>query len=129
MRGSHLHNSVLIDPLDEAFRSFGATTRRESYANDGSVVGAVDLLVEQPHVRIAIEAELSSKRVDRDLRKAAAVRADELWIVVPTVRLVRNVRRKLATLPAAPLWLDVFVLTQGQALQRVTVCVSLIAGA
>ncbi len=129
MRGSYLHNDVLIDPLDEAFRSFGATTRRESYVNNGSVVGAVDLLVEQPHVRIAIEAELSSKRVGRDLRKAAAVRADELWIVVPTVRLVRSVRRKLATLPSAPIWLDVFVLTQGQALQRVMNCMSLIAGA
>ena len=69
MRGSYLHNDVLIDPLVEAFRSFGATTRLESYVNDGTVVGAVDLLVEQPHVRIAIEAELSSKRIGADLRK------------------------------------------------------------
>ena len=118
-----------IAEVKEAFRSFGATTHRELYVNDTTVVGAVDLLVEQPHVRIAIEAELSPKRIWADLRKAAAVRADELWIVVPTVQLVRTVRRKLATLPSAPLWLDVFVLTQGQALQRVTNCVSLIAGA
>ncbi len=129
MRGNHLHTEVLIDPLDEAFRLFGGTTRRESYVNGGGVVGAVDLLVEQPQARIAIEAELSVKRVGRDLEKAVAVGADELWIVVPTVRLVRSVRRKLATLPAAPIWLDVFVLTQGQALQRVTNCLSLITGA
>ena len=125
----YLHNDVLINPLDEAFRSFGATTRRESYVNNDGVLGAVDLLVDQPHVRIAIEAELSSKRIHGDLRKAVAVRADELWIVVPTVRHVRSVRRKLATLPPPPIWLDVFVLTQGQALQRVTNCLSLITGA
>ena len=127
MRGSHLHNKVLIDPLARAFESYGATAHREFYVNALGVVGAVDLLVEQPQVRIAIEAELSVRRVGADLRKAVAVRADELWIVVPTVRLVRGVRRKLATLPAAPSWLDVFVLTQGQALQRVTECMSLIA--
>ena len=127
MRGSHLHNEVLIGPLARAFESFGATTHRESYVNAGGVVGAVDLLMEQPQIRIAIEAELSTRRVGRDVQKAVAVRADELWIVVPTVRLVRNVRRKLATLPTTPSWLDVFVLTQGQALQRVTECLSLIA--
>ena len=127
MRGTYLHNEVLIDPLDRAFRSFGATTRLESYVNASGVAGAVDLLVEQPQVRIAIEAELSVRRVGRDLRKAIAVRADELWIVVPNVRLVRSVRRKLSTLPATPIWLDVFVLSQGQALQRVTDCFSMIA--
>ena len=129
MRGTHLHNQVLIGPLDEAFRSLGGATTREYYINTGGVVGAVDLLVQQDHIRLAVEAELSVKRIGHDLRKATALRVDELWIVVPTVRLVRGVRRKVATLPLPPPWLDVFVLTQGQALSRVTQCLSLIAGA
>lgn len=128
MRGTFLHNEVLIQPLDLAFCFIGALTFREWYVNDCETKGYVDLWVEMNGFRIAVEAELTSKRVAHDLRKARALHADELWIVVPTVRVARAVHRKLNTLASTGMGPEVFFLTQGQALQRVTICLPLFAG-
>ncbi len=128
MRGKFLHNEVLIQPLDLAFCLIGALTFREWFVNDGDTKGYVDLWVESNGFRIAIEAELTPKRIAHDVRKAIALRADELWIVVPTVRIARAVHRKLNTLENTGMGPEVFFLSQGQALQRVTNCLPLFAG-
>lgn len=126
--GAFLHQHVLINPLLESFQNQGATVHREYPATNGKYIGSVDIWVEHAQIRIAIEAELTPKRIQADIKKALALRADELWIVVPTQRVVRAIRRKLAKISIATSGLDLFVLTQGQALSRVTNCLSLFAG-
>ena len=123
-----MHQCVLIQPLMESFRRQGADVYREYPAINGTYIGSVDIWVAFDQIRIAIEAELTPKRIGADIKKAQALRADELWIVVPTQRVVRAVRRKLATMSKPTGGLDLFLLTQGQALSRVTNCLSLFAG-
>lgn len=128
MRGGYLHNHVLLDPIEAALRQRGARTWREKATSPGRRTGYVDLLVELGDRRIAIEAECSSKRIAGDLAKSAEVDATELWMVVPTVSVAASVRRRLKETSVAALGAEVFVLTLGQALQRVTDCFPLIAG-
>ena len=121
MRGGYLHNHVLVDRLDAAWRSVGASTAREIAITDdyGQISGYTDLLARLGPYLIAMEVELSCRRVARDLEKAMALAVTELWIVVPSIRVRRSVERRLQRLGPDPKHGIVFVLTLGQALQRV----------
>ena len=59
MRGSFLHNHVLLGPLEAHFRGIGAQCWRECPTCQGRGAGFVDLFVAYQTDRIAIEAELS----------------------------------------------------------------------
>jgi len=128
MRGNYLHTRELANPLERAFQECGAITRREVATQlDGRRFFA-DLLVELHQTRIIIEVELTSKRIANDLIKGMAFQCTELWVVVPNARVARAVRRKLLRLSIRPHGAGVFVLTLGQALQRVSKCFPLISG-
>ena len=129
MRGGFLHNKVLIEPLDTSLRRAGAVTHLEYAVRVDDRIGYVDLFAELIGRRIAVEAERSVHRIEGDLRKAEALEVDELWIVVPTAGVARSVRRKLRSITVGIDCRRVFVLTQGQALQRVRKCLPFIAGA
>jgi len=128
MRGRHLHNWELTNPLERAFQERGAITQREVATQiDGRRLFA-DLLVELSQKRIVVEVELTTKRIANDLIKGMAFGCTELWVVVPNARVARAVRRKLLRLSIRPHGAGVFILTLGQALQRVSKCFPLISG-
>lgn len=139
MRGGFIHNYVLIAGLLRSFEAQGWSCDTEVPVRMGETIGFVDLLAERDGYCIAVEAEMSARRVDRDLRKADALRATELWIVTPNAHIAGAVRRALhrmdvritrgdagwgsglgqATWDAGNNGVAVFVLTQGAAAQRV----------
>lgn len=119
MKGGYVHEHILLDRLQDAARRLGLSTARQLRTANG---GYVDLLLESASSRIAVEAELTPRRVLRDVAKAAVINANELWIVVPTVRQGMAVQRLLDRMP--PPVGQVFVLTLGGALQRLTDCFS-----
>lgn len=129
-RGGFIHEKVVLDRLVRAARVRGATVCRQVQAGSGRGAGHIDLVLARGGRTIAVEVELSPKRVNRDLRKAAAIGADELWIVVPHRRTADAVGRRLAALAvSAEGSRGIFVLTLGQALQRIEHCFSLFSGA
>lgn len=119
MRGGHLHNEVLIAPLEAAARRLGARTHLEHPVSVGSRTLFLDLAIFIGLHRIAVEAELSPARIRNDLRKAFAFRAHELWIVAPNAQRARVFRRALKVPAASSTGTRVFVFTQGQAAQRI----------
>lgn len=126
MRG-FVHEQILLAPLQQEAHLRGADTGREVATGSGRRCGYVDLVIECDRLMIAVEAELSSRRVANDLTKAMAIGADELWIVVPAASIARAAARVLRQLnrPAKP---AVFVLTVGQALHRIRNRFPLICG-
>lgn len=118
MRGNYLHNIVLIGRVEEAFALKGWDTTQERYVSDGDATGFIDLVAREGSTTIAIEAELTTKRVKKDIWKATVLGAGEIWILVPNVRVAQNVR-KLFSRKHDQNVPTVFVLTLGQALTRV----------
>lgn len=125
MRGGFLHNQIILDPLERAFRGVGALVRREMMVRLNSRIGYVDLFAELGGRMFAIEAELSVHRIATDLIKGMALTADELWIVVPHRRAARCVERRLAAMTVRSNQDGLFVLTLSRALQRVNEIVSI----
>lgn len=120
MNGGMIHEHCLNEP-ERLGRSLGLHTRRQVCVPS---CGYIDLTIEGNGLRIAIEAELTSKRVSRDLLKADALFADELWIVVPNAQTARIVRVRLRELNPTKENNDVFVLTLVQAITRLRLCFS-----
>jgi len=127
MRGQHLHNHVLLDPIESHFREIGAAVHREHFVRSGAFVGFVDLFVRIGQHSIACEAERSTARIDLDVKKAILVGATELWIIVPGPALVRAVGRKLRSSANRDAMLRVSVLTLGAARTRLTASFPLIS--
>jgi len=127
MRGGPIHNHVLLDPVVQEFKAVGAFTYREKTVRIGKQIGYVDLYAELNSHYICIEAELSAKRIANDLNKAMALNATALWIVVPNVQVKRAVKRQLNRLHLRSS-AGIFVLTLGQAIDRVRNCFPLISG-
>ena len=127
MRGGFLHNKIMAAQLDREFRRFGCHTRNEVHVvwNGGS--GFIDLVGEHGGLVVAIEIERTTHRVHRDLLKAAAIQATELWIVGPDQHICRSFERTLQRLQVRIEGVGIFVLTFGQAVQRVSNCFSLIS--
>lgn len=149
MRGGFMHNVVLVNCLLEAFEREGWSCDTEVPVRLGEGMGFIDLVAELDGYCIAVEAELSAKRIERDIQKAQALHAAELWIVTPNTRVAESVRRGLLRLDVyvagdheditsglfgQSAWdagrggVAVYVLTQGGATQRVRSCLPLFAG-
>ena len=120
MRGSNLHNHILLDAVEEHLASGGWTTRREHLVALPDGMGAIDLLAERGGERLAIEVELTPDRVLRDVQKAIAIQAVELLIVTPNAAVRKAVRRRLRRhrRGGGREWLPTFALTQPQTLQH-----------
>lgn len=129
MRGGFLHSEVIVCALARAFEEEEWDVATEVPVRIGDGVGYVDLLAERDGVCVAVEVECSARRVGRDLDKAQAVAASELWIVVPGRNTAASVRRALHRMGVRAEGAGIFVLTQGAALQRVRNCLPLFAGA
>ncbi len=127
MKGGYVHNEVLLKALDAQFRRAGALIKFEASAGSGRQAGNVDMLVDVNGKRIAVEAELSAKRVGNDLRKAEELGVDELWIVVPNHKVSTSAQRRLKDLHISATMPKLCVFTLGQALQQVTNSFSLIS--
>ena len=90
-----MHNNVLIASLDRLAQRLGASTHREVWVSTKTVQGYIDLIIRKGDLCVACEAENSPRRVRNDIRKAAALGAHYLLIVVPTGLVGRAVRRCL----------------------------------
>lgn len=139
MRGGRIHNDVLIAPLLRSFEAAGWTGDTEVPVRMGETIRFIDLVAERDGCCIAVEAEMSGRRIDRDLEKAQAIHAAELWIVTPNARVAGAARRTLRRMGVGLAsrndgllggsgrsrvghggrGASVFVLTQGAAEQRV----------
>lgn len=89
-----LHDHVLLGPFVAAALLMGFVARREFRVNVEGHLGVIDLLIERGDWRIAVEAERTVDRVLKDLRKAEAIHADLLVILVSHTHLGQAVRRK-----------------------------------
>lgn len=118
-KGGFVHNQLILKPLRQAFESLGARVHCEHRVGARCESGYLDLLVVLGPVVIAIEAEMSDRRILNDLRKFSAVGADELWIIAPRQRVAASIRRRLQELPAAISAMPVRVLTLGQAIDHI----------
>ena len=117
MRGGYLHNVLLIGSLREECIRLGIETATEVQVCNGTRTGYLDLLMRRDGYRIAVEAELTGKRVRNDLWKAETAGVDELWIIVPTLRVGKSVSHALLRVPHTPKDLPVSVLPLGRAVQ------------
>ena len=82
-RGGFIHNDVLLRPIDAQLRSLGARVFREYHVAPGRNSGYVDLLAVWPEFKVCVEAEMSARRVWRDLEKATLLGVEILLIVTP----------------------------------------------
>src|SRR5690606_34516681 len=110
MRGGYLHNRIIAARLLAACHR-ASVQALEHPTGEG---GFVDLYIEHGPLRVVCEIELSPDRIDRDLRKAIALDATHLLIVVPTPRVAARVMRRLERSGGAG-QAEVFVLTLGRA--------------
>lgn len=129
MKNGFVHSHVLIASIHAKAVELGFTCRREMFVRAFGRSYFADLVIETSSRRIVVEAELTPRRVHRDLVKACALRAKELWIVVPTRRVVQSVARALRRRKSRAIEPRVTVLLLDQALQRLTACCPLISEA
>ena len=120
MRGGYLHNMLLIGSVQEECARRGIKTATEVKVSDGNRTGYIDLVMEVDGYRIAVEAELTSKRIEKDVWKAIVAGMDELWILTPNKRAEKSIRRRLAYLPSSSKDLSIYVLPLGGVLKELS---------
>lgn len=125
MRGGFVHNFILLQALAGEFIVVGGQVAFEVAVRVNGSVGFIDLVVRLVGRCIAVEAEMSPRRIAGDIAKAAVLGADALWVIVPTSRVARAVRRQLLRIENRAAPPAISILTLGQARQRVRTCFSL----
>ena len=90
--GGFLHRRVLLEPAADLLRGAGFRVTPEFRLPDGR---RIDLLGQRDEWLVAVEAELSPRRVRGDLEKARTVSATHLVVLLPTFALARRVRAGL----------------------------------
>ena len=114
MNGGYRHEQAILGAMERILLQHKFETTRQVSVDLGKERGFVDLVAERGPLRLVVEAELSARRIQKDLRKAAAMDATWLWIVVPNGMVQRSVRsrlRKLRVRERHP-WLAIFTLSQ-----------------
>lgn len=116
MRGTYLHNRVLVGQIAQLLRNRRVTVSTEHHIGPG--LGFADLVAQRDGVRLLIEVERSPARVGNDIAKAVAARAPFLFIVTPDARIARACSRRIARLGPTPSSLTVHVFPFGTALLK-----------
>ena len=119
MKGKCVHEKVLLGRMEKQIRESGVAVRRQVPAGSGRTRRYADLVAFVGTKRLIIEAEMSSKRVAGDLLKALDLGASWLWIVTPTQRVARSVRRRLRKMGIVENEPWLCVLPLGQAIESV----------
>lgn len=122
MRGGFLHNDVLLGPVESHFRACHARIDREFPTRPGRDAKFIDLFVNLHGLRIACEAELTTRRIGRDIDKAREVNAQLLLIVVPHRRVARYAMERVVDPAAVRRELALWILPLGPALARLRSC-------
>lgn len=120
MRGASFCHRFMIESITHFARQRGAHVELEQAIWLGRSYGYTDAFIQRGDLRIAVEAELSARRVGNDVRKALTLHATHLLIVTPTARMARECERELArySMPAAGP--KALVCTLGMALHRLS---------
>jgi hypothetical protein len=116
MDGGMIHE-FMVSSMKKAFRETGVDVSLQAPTRSGRWPSYIDLLAHTAPRPLAVEVELSSRRVPNDIQKARAVGAD-LWIVVANQRVARAVRRQLKRSGVRE-GQAICILTVGKALQRI----------
>ena len=95
-QGGYLTRYCLIAPVAKTARDLSATVFPEYTVRLNQTVGYVDLRIDLGPVRIAVEAELETKRLENDVLKAIALPAHLLLIVVPNWTTCKAARKAMA---------------------------------
>ena len=93
-QGHFIHRHILLDSLEETAKQLGFNTFRE--------FNNIDLLIENNETRIAIECELTSKRIEKDWKRASDNNVVHLLILVTNYEVAKAVKRKLTRLQIKP---------------------------
>jgi hypothetical protein len=119
MRGGGLHN-YMAERLAEICETKGFRTYREYPVRPGRHPRFVDLWVECHAFKMAVEVEVTVRRVAEDIQKAVDLSADVLMIVMLTPRAVAEALRVLKQYRVAQASsnLRIVVLPFGVALHR-----------
>ena len=130
MNGSFAHETLILEPLEKEFQRIGAKVDYQVATKKGRRTGYVDMVAKLGDFVIAVEAEITPRRVLNDLCKAMELQANEFWIVVLNNQLAKAVRSKLLHSSIRPDQGGLFILTLGTAIERVrniysNFCVSL----
>ena len=114
MKNGHIHDQVLLHPVEQRFRVLGAEIAREYPVKVQGQRGFIDLHIKFPLWSLAGEAENTPRRVGWDIDKAIAAGTHGLIIMVPTWQVARacrrEVRRKRAQGAVGSLWICVLTL-------------------
>ncbi|TWU21316.1 hypothetical protein [Bythopirellula polymerisocia] len=126
MNGGYIHDRNILDPLVHAFQETGAKVQLQSRSHSAGHIGYCDLTARFPDgLFVAVEIEMTTRRIANDIQKAIDLGADELWVVVPNQKVLRASRQRLQQLAPGP-DVPVFILTLPQALKRVSDCIPLL---
>jgi hypothetical protein len=93
------HDQVLLQAVAGALAAHAIWIRHEVRVRGPDFTGFCDLVANIDGKLLVVEAELSAKRVARDVRKALLLGAHCLWIVVPNGKVRRAAQRQLSKLP------------------------------
>jgi hypothetical protein len=93
------HDHVLLHTVARALAPFASRVRREVKVQGPGFTGFADLVAVIDGKLLVVEAELTAKRVGRDVLKAHLLGADFLWIVVPNTKVRQAVQRQLRKVP------------------------------
>lgn len=122
MKGGHVHDLILLKGIWQQLLAWGASVETQVFSSSESGRGFIDLTARLPCGRlIAIEVEMTTRRILNDVRKAIDLGADELWIVVPNAKVREASKRCLRDLESNK-QVQVSVLTQSEASQRLSNC-------
>lgn len=120
MIGGNIHE-IALDRIDHVLESLGIARSRNVATRPGRNTGYVDLVAYGNGWRLAIEFEMSARRIANDLQKAADLNA-ALWIAVPNLKIRNSVRRQLGRCGVQENYPWIAVLTQGQCTSMLTNC-------
>lgn len=97
-RGGFVHNEVLLLPVESRLRELGARVFPEYHVAPGRRSGYVDLFAVWPRFTVCVEAEMSARRVWRDVEKATLLNADLLVILTPDCAVRDSCRKALGNI-------------------------------
>jgi hypothetical protein len=120
VRGGSLHK-FLVEAVRGILSCYSFPTACEVWVHSEGFSGFIDLTAVTPVGLLAVEVELTARRITSDVRKAQLLTARHLWIVVPTATVRQGVLRVLQRLEEDANT-QKCVLTLGQVPQRLTHC-------
>jgi hypothetical protein len=123
-----VHDRVLLNGTARSLAPYATWIRWEVPVHGPGFTRFVDLLALIQGMLLVVEAEMTAKRVPRDVHKAHLLGAQFLWILVPNAKVRRAAARQLLILaPEGRRNTQICLLTPGQVPSAISNILSLIS--